>query len=857
MASMAAPALASGVKKSKKGRKPVVRPVDKRKLKRDAEEQELATLEQKCKELQTYAKEVELKQFAQLPLSKKTAEGLAKANFVEMTDVQRASLPFSLSGKDVLGAAKTGSGKTLAFLIPMLETLYRAKWTQMDGVGALVISPTRELALQIFEVLKKVGKMHTFSAGLLIGGKDLKSEQERVNKMNILVCTPGRLLQHMDQTPDFNCDALQMLILDEADRVLDLGFERDLNAIVANLPRDRQTLLFSATQTKSVRDLARLSLKDPEYVAVHSQAESSTPKQLVQKYLVCNLPQKLDILYSFIKTHLKSKIIIFVSSCKQVRFVHETFCKMQPGIVLNCLHGKQKQAKRMAIFEQFCRKKAVCLIATDVAARGLDFPAVDWVIQLDCPEDADTYIHRVGRTARYEAEGNALLFLLPSEEKGMLAALEKKKVPIDKIRVNPSKTTSVVQQLQAYCSQSPEMKYLAQKSFISYMRSVHLQSNKEIFDVHALPFDAYAESLGLPGAPKIKFVNKSDKKNASRQLESMEKESKSKNTVNDDDSDDAKKSTTVRTKVDKMFEKKNKTILSDHYAKLKADDSVSDSGSDSEADHDDAPVRSAVPLAANDDGFLTLKRADHDIDDLPADPVPTESLTHRQILKLKAKEVKARGLGTKLYFDEDGKPMPAFEMEKLSDFVKKENLESRHQKYIEAQIKDMTEVDAVDKAVARQKLKEKKKEQKLKDRALRQEESGGFTGATLGSDAGSDAGSFDQDGSSDGDSGSDNDAMDWNDNNNSEGADSDDEEVEIDLNEDSDEAQEEEKVDSDSDSDSEPQEDVKSQSKRKRENEPVAPSPVAAAKGGKGKKQKILAELDGSSLEDIALRLLN
>lgn len=160
----------------------------------------------------------------------------------------------------------------------------------------------------------------------------------------------------------------------------------------------------------------------------------------------------------------------------------------------------------MAIFEQFCRKKAVCMIATDVAARGLDFPAVDWVVQLDCPEDADTYIHRVGRTARYEAEGNALLFLLPSEEKGMLAELEKKRVPISKIRVNPSKTTSVIKQLQTYCTQSPEMKYLAQKSFISYMRSVHLQRNKEIFDVHALPAEKFAESLGLPGAPKIKFV---------------------------------------------------------------------------------------------------------------------------------------------------------------------------------------------------------------------------------------------------------------------------------------------------------------------------------------------------------------
>ena len=131
----------------------------------------------------------------------------------------------------------------------------------MDGLGAIVISPTRELAMQIFQVLRKIGKQHDFSAGLVIGGKDLGIEQERVARMNILVCTPGRLLQHMDETAGFDCDNVEMLILDEADRILDMGFQKAVNAIVENLPKKRQTLLFSATQTKSVRDLARLSLK--------------------------------------------------------------------------------------------------------------------------------------------------------------------------------------------------------------------------------------------------------------------------------------------------------------------------------------------------------------------------------------------------------------------------------------------------------------------------------------------------------------------------------------------------------------------------------------------------------------------
>jgi len=142
-----------------------------------------------------------------------------------MTLIQRAAIPHALAGRDILGAAKTGSGKTLAFLVPMIELLFRKKWGKDDGLGALILSPTRELALQSFDVLRKVGRNHTISAGLVIGGKDFGEEQTRITKMNILICTPGRLLQHMDETPSFNCDDLQMLVLDEADRILDMGFK--------------------------------------------------------------------------------------------------------------------------------------------------------------------------------------------------------------------------------------------------------------------------------------------------------------------------------------------------------------------------------------------------------------------------------------------------------------------------------------------------------------------------------------------------------------------------------------------------------------------------------------------------------
>lgn len=262
-----------------------------------------------------------------MPLSPKTLKGLKECGYTKPTEIQRETIKLVLTGKDILGAAQTGSGKTLAFLIPILERLYCKQWTRLDGLGALVITPTRELAYQIFEELRRVGEHHEFSAGLIIGGKDLKFERNRMDQCNIVIGTPGRLLQHMDENPLFDCVNMELLVLDEADRCLDMGFEQTMNAIVANLPAKRQTLLFSATQTKSVRDLARLSLKNPSYVSVHEHFEYSTPKGLQQSYVICELKDKVSILWSFIKNHLKQKSIIFFASCKEVKYIYEVFCK--------------------------------------------------------------------------------------------------------------------------------------------------------------------------------------------------------------------------------------------------------------------------------------------------------------------------------------------------------------------------------------------------------------------------------------------------------------------------------------------------------------------------------------------------
>lgn len=305
-------------------------------------------------------------------------------------------------------------------------------------------------------------------------------------------------------------------------------------------------MLFSATQTKSVEALARLSLRDPEYLAVHEKAEAPTPVRLQQAYMVVNLQDKTNILWSFIRTHLQarvgclcfcdcthtvslttaasithpctpppsppspqqSKIIIFLSTCKQVRFYFELFRRLRPGVPLRALHGKMSQAKRMDVFYEFNDARAAVLFATDIAARGLDFPAVHWVLQADCPDDCAAYIHRVGRTARYTAAGKGLLLLLPSEREGMLAALQGARVPIRELRQNPDKVQSVLPAVQAMLSKDHELKLAAHRAFVAYVRSVHKHGSSRVFDAAKLPVAEYAASLGLLATPRLRFVRR-------------------------------------------------------------------------------------------------------------------------------------------------------------------------------------------------------------------------------------------------------------------------------------------------------------------------------------------------------------
>lgn len=682
------------------------------------------------------------KDFTDLPLSDPTKQGLKSSHFAVMTDIQAKAIPLALQGHDILGAAKTGSGKTLSFIVPVLENLYRHQHIGPDaGLGALILSPTRELAIQIFDVLRKIGRHgHMFAAGLLIGGKSLQDEREALTKMNILVATPGRMLQHLSQTAAFQVDDLKMLVLDEADRILDMGFQRDVDAIVEYLPKERQTLLFSATQSKKVSDLARLSLQDPEYVSVHAEDKSATPKGLTQNYIVCPIEEKLDTLWSFIQASKKSKILCFFSSAKTVRFVYEAFRHMQPGIPLLHIHGRQKQGARLDTTAKFSAAKHSCLFATDVAARGLDFPAVDFVIQVDCPDDVDTYIHRVGRTARYNREGRGVLFLAPSEEEGMLKRLEAKRVPVEMINVRQKKRQSIKDQLQNMCFQDPALKYLGQKAFMTHVKSIYLQKDKEVFKLKEYNLEAYAASLGLPGTPKIKFLkddNSKQRKQASRQMIEVSDSS---------DAEEAPKADKpVRTKYDRMFERKNQDVLAEHYQKLVRD-------GDDEAPADEFSGAGATNNAADDD-FMAVKRripADDDSGDLDSDkalevppggrlvhiagasqPIVVDSNRREKLLQSKKKLTKLMDKGKKLVYDDEGNPHEIYELEDEEQWRAKGLPEEQRQKFIEAAREVVQTADVEDKATAKAKRKERMLKRKERERAELAGEGGEDAGVEL------------------------------------------------------------------------------------------------------------------------------
>ncbi|NXP66016.1 DDX18 helicase, partial [Chloropsis cyanopogon] len=421
-------------------------------------------------------------------VSENTLKGINDMGFTHMTEIQHKSIKPLLEGRDILAAAKTGSGKTLAFLIPAVELIYKLKFMPRNGTGVIILSPTRELAMQTYGVLKELMNHHVHTYGLIMGGSNRSAEAQKLgNGINIIVATPGRLLDHMQNTPGFMYKNLQCLVIDEADRILEVGFEEEMKQIIKLLPKRRQTMLFSATQTRKVEDLAKISLKkEPLYVGVDDNKETATVDGLEQGYVVCPSEKRFLLLFTFLKKNRKKKLMVFFSSCMSVKYHYELLNYIDLPVL--AIHGKQKQTKRTTTFFQFCNAESGILLLPDLVV---------------CYSFQKEYIHRVGRTARgINGRGHALLILRP-EELGFLRYLKQART------FNSYNCLCLLwfyfspHQLEKLIEKNYFLHKSAQEAYKAYIRAYDSHSLKQIYDVNNLDLPKVCLSFGFKVPPFV------------------------------------------------------------------------------------------------------------------------------------------------------------------------------------------------------------------------------------------------------------------------------------------------------------------------------------------------------------------
>ncbi|XP_054613515.1 ATP-dependent RNA helicase DDX55 isoform X1 [Dunckerocampus dactyliophorus] len=428
-------------------------------------------------------------------LNDRILETLQELKFTHMTPVQSACIPLFMSNKDVAAEAVTGSGKTLAFVIPVLEVLLRReeKLKKMQ-VGALVITPTRELAIQISEVMQHfIQKFPQFTQMLMIGGSNTMEDVEKFKEKgaNIVIATPGRLEDMFRRRSDgldlaSSVKSLDVLVLDEADRLLDMGFENSLNAILSVLPKQRRTGLFSATQTQELEKLVRAGLRNPVRITVKEKgvAASSTqktPSRLCNYYTICRSEDKFNNLVAFLRQHKHEKQLVFFSTCACVEYYGRALETLVKKVPVHCIHGKMKH-KRNKIFADFRALKSGILVCTDVMARGIDIPDVNWVLQYDPPSSASAFVHRCGRTARIGNRGNALVFLLPMEESYVNFLSINQKCPLQKM--SPvSDVVDVLPKVKAMALADRALFDKSMRAFVSYVQAYGKHECSLIFRV--------------------------------------------------------------------------------------------------------------------------------------------------------------------------------------------------------------------------------------------------------------------------------------------------------------------------------------------------------------------------------------
>lgn len=352
--------------------------------------------------------------FEDLSLSKSIQRAVFEEGYTSPTPIQQKAIPFILGGKDLVGCAQTGTGKTAAFAIPIIHNLHRmiGSSKKTKEIRCLVVTPTRELAVQIGESFDTYGKYTNIRQLTIFGGVSQVPQVDQLKKgVDILIATPGRLLDLYKQSfIDFN--SLHYLVLDESDLMLDMGFINDVRKIVKLVPTNRQTLLFSATMPMAIRELADTFLNKPEYVSV--TPVSSTAEIIEQQIYFVGKEDKRGLLYHLIRNENLSNVLVFVRTKHGADNVVKALKKH--GVNAEAIHGDKSQTARQRVLDQFKNKEISVLVATDIAARGIDIESLPYVINFDLPNIPETYVHRIGRTGRAGNGGISISFCSKDEE---------------------------------------------------------------------------------------------------------------------------------------------------------------------------------------------------------------------------------------------------------------------------------------------------------------------------------------------------------------------------------------------------------------------------------------------------------
>src|SRR5690348_11800631 len=363
-----------------------------------------------------------LTSFQDFGLAEPIARALAEENYVTPTPIQAQTIPTALTGRDVVGIAQTGTGKTASFALPILHRLLENRIKpQPKSCRVLVLSPTRELSGQILDSFNAYGRHIRLTSALAIGGVPMgRQVRALLGGVDVLVATPGRLLD-LVQGNALKLNQVEFLVLDEADRMLDMGFINDIRKIVAKLPLKRQTLLFSATMPKDIADLAQQMLRDPARVAV--TPVSSTVDRISQRIIQVDHAAKPAILAQILKQETIDRALVFTRTKHGADKVVKNLARA--GIPANAIHGNKSQNHRERVLAAFRSGEVRTLVATDIAARGIDVDGISHVVNFDLPNVPETYVHRIGRTARAGADGIAISLVAGGEEMGYLRDIER------------------------------------------------------------------------------------------------------------------------------------------------------------------------------------------------------------------------------------------------------------------------------------------------------------------------------------------------------------------------------------------------------------------------------------------------